>query len=171
MIQIRISRFALLAAALVLASATHAGAQRRAQPLALDSLSHVRVTQTAVDPERFRATFLSADSQAIVVRRGDQRLALPRRSVLQLEASRGSRTVEGGAWRGAKRGFLGGAVLGAALGLVILATGEDDTYISNEAGATIVLGMGITVGTVLGTVFGAAAPGEEWVPVPVPGQP
>ena len=168
-IQIRISRIALFAVAVVLASATHAEAQRRAEPLPLDSLSRVRVTQRGED--RFRATFVSADSQVVVVRRGEERLELPRRSIVMLEASGGPLPLEGRAWRGTKRGFLGGALVGAVLGALVLTTEDGDAYISNEGAALIFLGTGITVGTVVGTVVGAALPGESWVPVPIPGQP
>jgi hypothetical protein len=167
MIPIRISRVALFAVAAVLATAGHAGAQRRTEPLPLDSLSRVRVTQSPYD--RFGATFVSADSQAVVVERDGQRLVLPRSSVQRLEASQGTRPLESRAWRGAKRGFLGGALVGGVLAALVLATGEDDSYISNEGVAVISLGAGVTAGTVLGTVIGAAAPSERWVPVPIPG--
>jgi hypothetical protein len=167
MIPIRISRVALFAVAIVLATAGHAGAQRRTEPLPLDSLSRVRVTQSAYD--RFGATFVSADSQTVVVERDGQRLVLPRSSVRRLEASQGARPLESRAWRGAKRGFLGGALVGGALAALVLATGsEDESYISNEAVAVIFFGTGVTAGTVLGTAIGAAAPSEQWVPVPLP---
>jgi hypothetical protein len=165
-ISIRISRIALFAAALVLASTADARAQRRTEPLMLDSLSRVRVTQSA--QERFGATFVSADSRVVVVERGGERLEIPRTSVRMLEVSQGPRPLESGAWRGAKRGFLGGALVGGVLAALVLATGEDDSYISNEAVATISLGVGVTAGTVLGTIVGAASPGERWVPVPIP---
>ncbi len=167
-IPIRISRIALFAAALVLASAGHAEAQRRTEPLVLDSLSRVRVRVTPSAQERFGATFVSADSRVVVVERGGERLEIPRTSVRMLEASQGPRPPESGAWRGAKRGFLGGAVLGGVLAALVLATGEDDTYISNEGAAVISMGVGITAGTVLGTAIGAASPGERWVRVPIP---
>lgn len=166
MIPMRISRSALFAVSIVLATAGHAGAQRRTEPLPLDSLSRVRVTQSAHD--RFGATFVSADSQAVVVERDGQLLVLPRSSVRRLEASEGARPLDSRAWRGAKRGFLGGAVVGGVLAALVLATGEDDTYISNEAAATILFGTGVTVGTVLGTTIGAVAPSERWVPVHLP---
>ncbi len=56
----------LAAAVLALASATEAEAQR----VVLDSLSRVRVTQSAVEPNRFAGAFVSADSGSLVVRRG-----------------------------------------------------------------------------------------------------
>jgi hypothetical protein len=170
-IPIRISRIALFAVALVLATAADARAQRRAGPLVLDSLSRVWVRVTPSAEERFEATFISADSQGVVVERGGERLVLPRGSVARFEVSRGPRSLESGAWRGAKRGFLGGALAGGVLAALVLATGEDDTYISNGGVAVISLGAGVTAGTVLGTVIGAVAPGERWVRVPVPGRP
>jgi len=165
-IPIRISRISLFAASVVLATAGNAGAQRRTEPLPLDSLARVRVTQSAYD--RFGATFVSADSQAVVVERDGQLLVLPRSSVRRLEASEGARPLESRAWRGARRGFVGGALVGGVLAALVLATGEDDTYLSNEAAAVILFGTGTTVGTVLGTTIGAVSPSERWVPVPLP---
>jgi hypothetical protein len=166
MIPIRIFRVVLFAVSIVLATAGHAGAQRRTEALPLDSLSRVRVTQSAHD--RFGATFVSADSQAVVVERDGERLVLPLGSVRKLETSEGMRPLESRAWRGAKRGFLGGAVVGGVLAALVLATGGDDTYLSNEAAATILFGTGVTAGTVLGTAIGAVSPSERWVPVPLP---
>jgi hypothetical protein len=159
--------FVLAAAALALASGTEVEAQR----IRVDSLSRVRVTQSAVDPDRFAATFLSSDSQVVVVRRGPAVMELPRGSVRRLEVSAGERSVEGGAWRGAKGGFLGGLIVGAVLGTVFAASIEDDDYFIEEAVAIGFVATGMTLGTVVGTVVGAAAPGERWVQVPLPPPP
>lgn len=159
--------FILAAAALAPASATEAEAQR----ILVDSLSRVRVTQSAVDPDRFAAVFMSADSQALVVRRGPALLELPRGSVRRLEVSAGERSVEAGAWRGARRGFLGGLIVGAVIGTIFAASLEDDDYFVEEAIAIGMVGLGSTAGMVVGTVVGAAAPGEEWVQVPLPPPP
>lgn len=162
--RIRSALFVLAAAALALSSAREAEAQR----VRVDSSSRVRVTQSAVDPERFAATFMSADSQALVLKRGPALLELPRGSVSRLEVSAGERTVERGAWRGAKRGFLGGLIVGAAMGAVTLADmGQGEAWFGEVIAVGFVL-SGMTLGTVVGTVVGAAAPGEEWVQVPLP---
>jgi hypothetical protein len=158
----------LAAAVLGLASATEAEAQRL---FMADSLSRVRVTQSAVEPDRFAAVFMSADSQAVVVRRGPALLELPRGSVRKLEVSAGERSVERGAWRGARRGFLGGLIAGAVIGTIFAASLEDDDYFIEEAIAIGMVGIGVTGGTVIGTIVGAAAPGEEWVQVPLPPPP
>lgn len=162
-------RFPILAFAVsaVLASAGSAAAQQRTAVVPVDSLARVRVTQSEA-PSRVRGTFVGADSQTVVVQSGVARYDVPLEAIRKLEVSRGERSVEAGAWRGAQRGFLAGLVTGVLAGALVMSTIEGDGYVGEE-----VAGIGITVagtglGTLIGTLLGAASPGERWERVPLP---
>jgi hypothetical protein len=158
----------LVSLALVAATAGSAAAQQRTSVLPVDSLARVRMTQSAVEPSRLRGTFLSADSQTVVVQGAEARYEVPLAEIRKLEVSRGERTVEGGAWRGAQVGFLGGLITGAVFGGMVIAIGEGDSYVSDEQIVGILVVTGTTLGTALGTLGGALFPGERWERVPLP---
>lgn len=156
----------LFSLALLAASAGSAAAQQRTMVLPVDSLARVRVTQEA--DGRLLGTFVAADARTLVVQSGTARREVPLEEVRRLEVSRGERSVESGAWRGAKRGFLGGLIVGALLGVAAMSTVEGDDYVGEEVALIGFTILGTGVGTVAGTVLGAASPGERWERVPLP---
>jgi len=85
-------------------------------------------------------------------------------SVLRLERSLGRRSRGQSALRAAGIGLLGGAVIGALVGL---ASGDDECcFLNFSAGEKAVLyGTALgTIGTVGGALAGASSPSESWEP-------
>lgn len=159
-------RVAGLVLSLVLASAVPGAAQERVPPVA-DSLARVRVIQGFVSPERLVGTLVSLDSQSVVVERRGRPVAIPLAQVELLQVSRGRRSAESGARRGALFGALGGLALGVvAFGWGVLTEARADEFPGSViADAPITFPL---AGAVTGAAVGALSPGERWESVELP---
>lgn len=143
------------------------GAQQGAPPpVEVDSLARVRLRQSATGPRTLTGRLLFADAQVLTVEYREKPVAVPLPAVERLDVSLGKYSREESAWRGTKRGFLGGAAVSALMivtGLVSDAQGDcGDCFINATAGA-VLLSVPLTVTTTVGgALLGAIAPGERW---------
>jgi hypothetical protein len=141
-------------------------------PVEVDSLARVRLRQSATDPRTLTGRLLFADSQTLTVEHRGRPQAVPLPAVERLEVSIGRYSTGEGAWRGAKAGFFGGAVVSALLivtGVVSDAQGDCGDCFITATGAAVLLSVPLTTFTTVGgTLIGAVAPGERWAPVTTP---
>lgn len=160
-------RRVFLALGLLLGAALPLSAQDVAPaPVEMDSLARVRVVQTTVAPRTLTGRLVFADSQVLTLERRGERILLPLPAVQSLERSVARLSEGEGAWWGAKRGFLGGAAVGAVLvglGAIGDAQGDcGDCFVTASAAAAF-LGVSLTaLTTTIGAVWGAVSPPERW---------
>lgn len=155
---------ALIAAA----AATLIAPRAEAQTLGVGRGDEIRIRSETVDG-RFTVDDVNDGSLTLRDSVGSV-VQVPMSSVTRLVVHRGPRTRGRGALRGLGIGFAAGAVGGVVLGL---ASGDDPPggFIIFTAEEKALLGgafLGATVGLV-GAAIGAAAPGQLWEPVPLPG--
>ena len=114
-------------------------------------------------------TLLLATTDSVQVRRDEvmDTLRLTWRDIERLDVSTYRFTPSEGARRGARAGFLVGAVVSTvAIVAAIRADRSGKDYIVPATGIVTVLSAGFTLGTtLLGSGLGAAAPGERWLEV------
>ena len=112
---------------------------------------------------------LRATSDSLQVRRDVEKdtLLLNWRDIEQLDVSTHQFTAAEGARRGARAGFLIGAVVSTvAIVMAVRADRSGKDYNVPATGIVTILGAGFTLGTTLvGSGLGAAAPGERWLEV------
>ena len=151
-------RFAkALSLTVVLSSLTTA---TRAQDVPdLRSGQRVRLTvvgHPSMTTMELRGSIISTDDRhlRLLVPKTKEPLVVDRRDVTRVEISLGQRSRG----RGARRGFLVGAAIGAVVGLVSYGDAQDPTF--NLAGSAIVAGL---LGGATGAIVGVALPpGERW---------
>jgi len=123
--------------------------------------TRVRVTTTEPRPERVTGTVVEwrGDTLVLAPQDGGGSVRVPTAALAQLEVSRGRRSNAG---RGARWGFLGGAVLGTGLGAAF----ADAQVVSNGAIVALAAGFGGLTGMLLGAGIGAGIHSERWEDVP-----
>ena len=157
----------LLVAAFAL-GATTLDAQRQ-PPSQLRAGDRVRARLAAPWRATAFGTLLLATTDSLRVRRDEvmDTLRLTWRDIERLDVSTYRFTPSEGARRGARAGFLVGAVVSTvAIVAAVRADRSGKDYIVPATGIVAVLGAGFTLGTtLLGSGLGAAAPGERWLEV------
>jgi hypothetical protein len=123
------------------------------------------VTAPSLSLEREVVTVQAARGDTWTVRRGDgSRVEVPAAAITLIEA-RAAMSREDAGWRGARRGFVAGALVGAVGGMLV--------FRGNEAyNRTTLVGQGAMIGagvlSVAGAAVGVARPGSRWVPAASP---
>ncbi|HEX2204858.1 MAG TPA: hypothetical protein VHG91_16230 [Longimicrobium sp.] len=155
----------LAALLLALGAAAPALAQRG---VVVDSAARVRVKQAEVGT--VVGALLAADSLSLTLDPAaggmGSSLLIPVADVRRMDVSLGVRTPSQGAWRGLKKGFLTGVVLSGAIIAAAAIEDEQDPCgdcFFNATLSAVIISVPLTgATTLLGTVWGAAAPGERW---------
>ena len=115
--------------------------------------------------------FVSADSQAIVVRRSDEEMIwLGWANIVRLDASVGQHSSGRNFARGMAVGFLSGVVIGG-IAILIAEAGEDECCGDPAGSAKVATYLGTPVMTLLGGMMGLAADRDKWQRVPLSGTP
>ena len=167
----RVARLCLSLAAIMIARPAASGAQAYSRA-GIDVGTRARVTTPGVpgrDRYTGRVTAVSADTLTLERDDAPAPSAIPFSAITKLEVSRGKHP---NGWRGAGIGFVGGAALGAVVGLVthkpgrgncflLIACTADyrpETGIDPSAGAA----LGAVGGTLIGAVAGRMIYSEKW---------
>ena len=127
-----------------------------AQQLPLETGTRIRVTAPEISAARFVAEYRGVRTDTLHLA-ADPNLpqAVPLQAVRRLEV-RQPRSASAGAWRGAGYGF----AVPMALAIVVNA-------FEDGAGAGLGL-LAFTFGPAGGALWGAARPGTQWQPIPMP---
>jgi hypothetical protein len=125
--------------------------------------ARVRVEVPAVAAERLDGTLRWRSADSISFESRDHHVVtVPSSYVGRVDVFRGASRR-----RSALRGLLGGALVGAGLGLFVGSVSNCDYKCENPSSRQRWLGFFSTVGGVSGVVFGAYNPTERWSRVPL----
>lgn len=158
---------------LIGAIAVPAQAQRRL-PASLAPGVRIRYAQLWEPKVKRTGTIEGLLPDTLIVRGGEDSVVapIPILSLSSIDVSGGVRSSGSGAGRGAWRGFLVGAALSTALVAAVALSSADencsDCFFPPTGAAVVVGGLGTLLLTGFGALIGAAAPGEEWIPLSLP---
>jgi hypothetical protein len=131
----------------------------------------VRVSTLGVADRRLaEVRALPPDSIELRYDHGFGEARVPLRDVTSLEVSVGRRSVGEGARRGARRGFVSGLVIGGAAAAIALTACHDRECWGIESFTYLVVPAVVVGTTGIGAAIGAAAPGDAWRKVALPGR-
>lgn len=157
----------LLAAALLVTGAPPLAAQAAPPaPAEVDSLARVRVTHTAFSPRQLVGPLLHADSAAVVVRHRGDPVGVPLSAVRRIEVSERRLYAGQRLRRGARRGFVVGAVISGALfvlaGAVDLTTECQDCMFPAVTVPIVATPAILLTTTGSGALLDYLSPGDVW---------
>jgi hypothetical protein len=147
-----------LSAALILTPFTNATTQQDSLPLAPGQ--RVRITAPSLNVSKLQTTLLEFRADTLVT----EALVCPLADVTRLDAYQGRGISGGNVLKGAGIGLLGGAAVGALIGLAYDAEGSDA---SAEQAVAFFSGLGAAVGLVGGTLVGLVWRADRWEEVPL----